>query len=244
MKRILWSFALLSLVTLAAAAQTIQVNRENKTIYVTAEGEAKVDAEIATVEVGFQAYGSTTDALFEQSAAISEKVVSALIQAGLKREQIHTTGVSLKRTQPEEAWPAEWKKQRLFEAQLSWTVVVPVKDAEGILAIAMKSGGTYFSDVIWDVVDRSKVQATASKNALEKARRVAEAMASGLNAKLGSLIYASNSAPIRASTWPFGPLSTSQGIASKTITVNPSVIKLLPEKVEEKTTVYAVFAIE
>ena len=246
MKRIFWCLALFSLVTLAAAAQTIQVNRDNKTIYVTAEGEAKADAEIAILEVGFQAYGTTSDALYDQTATVSDKVVSALLQAGLHKEQIRTGGISIRSVDPDSAWPMDWKKQRLYEAVLAWKIVVPVKDAESTLATAMKSGATHFSSIAWDVVDRTKLQAEASKAALEKARRVADSMAAGLNTRLGALVYASNSAPIRPGWWPFGSLNTeSASLASiKGSLVAPKVIKLLPEKIEEKTTVYAVFAIE
>lgn len=96
-------------------------------------------------------------------------------------------------------------------------------------------------------MDRTRLQAEASKNALEKARAVANSMASGLGTKLGALVYASNSAPIRPSNWPFfSNLDTSSASVSSVIgtPLPPKIIKLLPEKINEKTTVYAVFAIE
>jgi uncharacterized protein YggE len=101
--------------------------------------------------------------------------------------------------------------------------------------------------VAWDVVDRTGLQAEASKNALGKARTVADSMALGLGTKLGALVYASNSAPIRPSHWPFfSGLNNSTASVSGVIgtPLPPKIIKLLPEKITEKTTVYAVFAIE
>ncbi len=41
---------------LAASAQTIQVSRDNKTIYVTSEGEAKAEPEIAILTLGYHAW--------------------------------------------------------------------------------------------------------------------------------------------------------------------------------------------
>ncbi|MDP9161976.1 MAG: hypothetical protein M3O09_17340 [Acidobacteriota bacterium] len=96
-------------------------------------------------------------------------------------------------------------------------------------------------------MDRTKLQAEASKIALGKARTVADSMALGLGTKLGALVYASNSAPIRPSNWPFsGGLDTSTASVSGVIgkPLPPKVIKLLPERINEKTTVYAVFAVE
>jgi uncharacterized protein YggE len=238
-----------SLLTLALAAfaQTIQVSRDNKTIYVTSEGEAKAEPEIAILTLGYHAWSKTKEALYDESATVSDKVVAALLRAGVKKEMIHTEKTSLIKVETEPNWPADWKANRLFEAELGWKVTVPVKDAEGVVAIAMQAGATELSDVAWDVVDRTGLQAEASKNALGKARTVADSMALALGTKLGALVYASNSAPIRPSNWPFfGGLSTSTASVSSVIgTPLPSkIIKLLPEKINEKTTVYAVFAIE
>jgi uncharacterized protein YggE len=174
-------------------------------------------------------------------------VVAALLQAGVKREMIRTDKTSLTHVEAEPNWPADWKANRVFEAELRWKVTVPVKDAEGVVAIAMQAGATELGDVAWDVVDRTRLQAEASKNALGKARTVADSMALGLGTKLGALVYASNSAPIRPSNWPFfSGLDTSSASVLSVIgtPLPPKIIKLLPEKINEKTTVYAVFAIE
>lgn len=238
-----------SLVTLglAASAQTIQVSRDNKTIYVTSEGEAKAEPEIAILTLGYHAWSKTKDALYDDTATVSDKVVAALFRAGVKKEMIRTDKTSLTHVEAEPNWPADWKANRVFEAELRWKVTVPVKDAEGVVAIAMQAGATELSDVAWDVVDRTRLQAEASKNALGKARTVADSMALGLGTKLGALVYASNSAPIRPSNWPFfSTLETSTASVSSVIgtPLPPKIIKLLPEKINEKTTVYAVFAIE
>jgi uncharacterized protein YggE len=235
-------------ISLVAPAQTIQVSRDNKTIYVTSEGEAKAEPEIAILSMGYHAWSKTKDALFDETAAVSDKVVAELLQAGVKKEMIRTDKTSLTHVEPELNWPADWKTNRVFEAELRWKITVPVKDAEGVVAIAMKAGATELSDVAWDVVDRTRLQAEAGQNALGKARTVADSMASGLGTKLGALVYASNSAPIRPSSWPFfSGLNTSTATVSSGVigtALPPKVIKLLPEKINEKTTVYAVFAIE
>jgi uncharacterized protein YggE len=238
-----------SLVTfgLAASAQTIQVSRDNKTIYVTSEGEAEAEPEIAILTLGYHAWSKTKDALFDETATVSDKVVAALLQAGVKKEMIRTDKTSLTHVEAEANWPADWRANRVFEAELRWKVTVPVKEAEGVVAIAMKAGATELGDVAWDVVDRTRLQAEASKNALGKARTVADSMALALGTKLGALVYASNSAPIRPSNWSvFSDLATVSASLSSVMVqrLPPKIMKLLPEKINEKTTVYAVFAIE
>lgn len=245
-----FAFVLLSGLLLlgpAASAQTIQVSRDNKTIYVTSEGEAKAEPEIAILTLGYHAWSKTEDALYDETATVSDKVVTGLIRAGVKKEMIRTDKTSLTHVEAEPNWPADWKANRIFEAELGWKVTVPVKDAEGIVAIAMRAGATELIGVEWDVVDRTRLQAEAGKNALEKARAVANSMASGLGTKLGALVYASNSAPIRPSNWPFFVSSETSAASISSVIgtpLPPKIIKLLPEKINEKTTVYAVFAIE
>ncbi len=142
-----------SLVTLglAASAQTVQVSRDNKTIYVTSEGEAKAEPEIAILTLGYHAWSKTKDALYDETATVSDKVVAALLRAGVKKEMIRTDKTSLTHVEAEPNWPADWKANRVFEAELRWKVTVPVKDAEGAVAIAMQAGATELSEVAWDV---------------------------------------------------------------------------------------------
>src|SRR5512140_3442293 len=107
----------LSTLGLAASAQTIQVNRDNKTIYVTSEGEAKAEPEIAIVTLGYRAWNKTKDALYDETATVSDKVVAALLQAGLKEEMIRTDKASLTHVDAEPNWPTDWKANRVFEAE-------------------------------------------------------------------------------------------------------------------------------
>src|SRR5580704_8396085 len=207
---------------LAASAQTIQVSRDNKSIYVTSEGETKAETEIAILTLGYPPWGKKKEALYAENATAPGKGGAALIPAGVKKEMIRTDKTSLTHVEAEPNWPADWKANRVFEAELRWKVTVPVKDAEGVVAIAMQAGATELSDVEWDVVDRTRLQAEASKNALGKARAVADSMALGLGTKLGALVCASNSAPIRPSNWPFfGSLATSSASLSSRVIGTP-----------------------
>ena len=96
-----------SLVTLglAASAQTIQVSRDNKTIYVTSEGEAKAEPEIAILTLGYHAWSPTKDALYDETATVSDKVVAALLRAGVKNEMIRTDKTSLSHVEAEPNCP-------------------------------------------------------------------------------------------------------------------------------------------
>ena len=48
----------LSLMTLSTGAQTIQINKDNRTLAVTATDSASALADLAVVHVGFEVYGA------------------------------------------------------------------------------------------------------------------------------------------------------------------------------------------
>src|SRR5437763_3229476 len=97
---------------LTASAQTIQVSRDNKTIYVTSEGEAKAEPDIAILTLGYHAWSKTKDALYDETAIVSDKVVAALLHAGVKEEMVRTDKASLTHVEAEPNWPADWKANR------------------------------------------------------------------------------------------------------------------------------------
>jgi hypothetical protein len=54
-------------ITGSLLSQDIQVNRQNKTIAVTAEESTTADAEVALLTIGYRNYGVTQDALFRKT---------------------------------------------------------------------------------------------------------------------------------------------------------------------------------
>ena len=81
-------------VTLAAnahaSAQTIQVNRENRTIAITATDRVLVMADTATVHIGFLAYGPDSDSAYATGSRISNAIVKALTSAGIPSDTIQS----------------------------------------------------------------------------------------------------------------------------------------------------------
>lgn len=70
MKRFLVTLAVIA-ITGSLLAQDIQVNRQNKTISVTADESATADAEIAVLAIGYHNYGPTQDAAFQENVRAS-----------------------------------------------------------------------------------------------------------------------------------------------------------------------------
>jgi len=232
----------LVLIAVTALSQDIQINRQNKTVAVTAEESVTSDAEVALLAVGYHNYGASQDAAFHENIRAAERITKAMLDAKIPVANIETEKLSLGPVEPGQKWTEDMKKERRFEAQQSWHVTVPVSQAQSIVDLCVNAGANEVEDVEWSVADPVALQAKAGGAALSKARVIAEQMAKGLGTKLGELVYASNRAPV-AKIWR-GAQSVTVNAEMATVSDKQPKLKLFPQKVTSDATVYAVFAIE
>jgi uncharacterized protein len=228
-----------------ANAQTIQVNKENRTIAITATSSVTAMADTATVHIGYIVYGPDSDWAYETGSRISHAIVDALTGADVPAESIESVNQSVSPVQDyqNEKLTAAEKAQRKFQLTQSWTVRAAAEDASKILGVAVKAGANQSGQVDWSLKDENAPQAEAASRALLRARTVAGEMAKGLNAKLGPLIYASNetqAAPPRP--LPMAYRGTAASDEPKAEAAPP--LSINPRRIEKFATVYAIFAIE
>jgi len=226
------------------SAQTIQVDRNNRTIAVTANDKASAEADLGTVTVGFQIYAADAATAYSQGSQLSNAILEALKKAGVGDKAIESQDQKLNYTEfpGDDKSTPEQRAQKAFTLTQSWTVHVAARDAAMVLHVGIEAGGNVSGNIDWDLADRNGLQAKAAERALVHARAVAAQMAAGLNAKLDALIYASNQTPM--SRLFGGALNTeSASIASKPLP-QPPPLAIRPQQVEESATVYAVFQIE
>jgi len=221
-------------------SQQIQVNRQNKTIAITADESVSVDPEVATITVGYQNYAPTKDAAYGENVRVSNEVTKALLNSGVPKSALETESVQLQRAERDEKWTVEEKKERQFQTTQTWTIHVRAEKAQTIVDIALAAGANVLEALDWNVSDPKALQAKAGAAALAKAKVIAEQMAKGLNAHLGDLVYASNRVPIPAFAASFETAEATLAAAPPP----PPHLVLYPKKVKSDATVYAVFAID
>ena len=224
-----------------AAAQTIQISKDNRTIAITATDKVMVLADTATVHIGFIAYGPDSDTAYATGSRVSNAIVKALTTAGVPSDAIESENQNVSPVhefQIDKLTPAE-KAQRKFQVTQSWTVRTNADDAAKTLDLAVKAGANQSGQIDWSMKDENAAQAEAAAKALQRARSVAGQMAKGLDVKLGALIYASNETQAE----PPRPLMRAMAAAPMAMDkVAPLAIN--PRQIEKTATVYAVFAIE
>ncbi len=241
MKRFLFMIAVVASAGLLFA-QDIQVNRQNKTIAITADESVTADAEVALLTIGYRNYGVTQGAAFQENVRVAEQITKALLDARVPKANIETDKLQLTRAEIDEKWTADMKRERQFTAGQSWHVTVPASEAQTVVDLAVKAGANELDDVEWNVADPVALQVKAGAAALAKAKSIADQMAKGLGTKLGELVYASNRAPV-AKTWQGGTVNESMMMPPPPPPPPPK-LTLFPQKVKSEATVYAVFSIE
>src|SRR5277367_2675125 len=223
-------------------AQTVKVDKNNRTIAVTASDKATTDADLAVVHIGFQIYGSDESTTYADGSKTSNAIIDVLKKAGIPDKAIESENQNLQRNtyhDPQESELDRAKKQ--FVLNQSWTVKTKPDDAAKVLNIAVEAGANQSGQIEWQYQDMNGLQAKAAASALAKAQVIAQQMAQGLNVKLTGLIYASNQAP-ESPVRPIPMMMMKAMAAPAAQAVAPLAIN--PRQIEESSTVYAVFALQ
>jgi hypothetical protein len=231
--------AISATLAVAGLAQTIQVNQNNRTIAVTVSDRVTAQADSATVHIGFEVYAPDSDIAYAAGSRTSNAIIDALNKAGVADKAVQSEGQNLRQNFQFDQKESEAERaKRRFVLTQSWTVKTSATNAAKVLHVAVKAGANNSGQIDWDVKDRAALQARAAAKALQHAQAVADEMAKGLNAHLGSLLYASNQAP----ETPVRPIPRMLAFKAENQAIKPLAIR--PQQIEESATVYAVFAIQ
>lgn len=225
--------------SLIASAQTINVNKENRTIAVTTTDEAETLADVAVVTVGFTTYGTDQNQTYADATRTSNAIIDTLNNSGIKQDDIQSVTQSL--TAVDDDDKARYSKGIRFRFSQSWKVTVPATRAADTLHVAITSGANESGGIDWKLSNEKELEATAADKALAHAQEIAEHYARGLKSKLGALVYASNQVPPRGF---FGAMLNTESASVSSSKPNLKPLAIAPEKVSRSATVYAVFAIE
>jgi uncharacterized protein YggE len=230
-----------------ATAQTIQINRDNKTIAISTTDEASAVADIAAISIGFELFKPDSDSATAEAGKLSHAIIDALHKAGVEDENIESKSQNLSRnTQFDEKETPEQRAARQYRFEQSWEVSVTPQIAANVIRLAIAAGANQSGNIDWRLADRKALQAKAAANALVKAHSVAAQMAEGLHVKLGALIYASNEVPEARIYFHarFGHGSGGGMGGGVTAQMIAAPLEIRPQTIREEATVYAVFAIE
>lgn len=229
--------------TATAYPQQIQINKDNRTLAITASDSASAMADTATVHIGFVVYAPDAQAAYARGSQMSNAIAQALSGASVAKDAIQSESQNISETpqyELEKLPPAE-QAQKKFQVRQGWTVKTKADDAAKILNTAVNAGANQSGQIEWSVADENALEAQAAGKALSRARAIASQMAQGLGIQLGELIYASNQTPE-----PPRPMmrAMASGVVGALSAPEPAPLAISPRKIERSATVYAVFSIQ
>lgn len=92
-------------------SQNVQVNRQNKTIAISADATVSVDSDVAVLHFGYENYGRTRELVLGDNLKVADQILKALTDLGVRTEQIEGSTVAFQAVTPEEEWTQEQKKR-------------------------------------------------------------------------------------------------------------------------------------
>ena len=229
----------------AAISQTVEVNRQNKTVEVTVTQKVSLEAEVANVTIGCVEYGLSHDSAFQENLRIANQVLKALLSAGVPKENITSGKVELNENQffnPESKDKS--LSERRFIAHQSWVVHVRAIDAQKVVDLAVQAGANGIESVSWDVLDQDTLESRARTSALEKAHTIAEEIAKSNGGKVGQAIYISNQVEGKNEFSRFQLYSRLFETAYDGSAAPPFKLQLFPDKVTEEATAHVIYTLE
>jgi uncharacterized protein YggE len=162
------------------------------------------------------------------------------------KDAVESESQALAEAQPFESndLPGEQRADRRYKLQQSWTVKTSAADAKRVLDEAVKAGANASGQIEWRMNDQDALHGKAVQDAMVRARKNAELLATGMGVKLGILLQASDNSPIQQ----FAALDQiSKAVAGAAINGRLDQVQPLsvnPRKIEESAVLSAVFAIE
>jgi hypothetical protein len=161
-----------------------------RTIHVSATGEASVKPDEAQLILSVETEGATAQAAGRSNAATMQKVIAALVKAGVPRDSVETRNYSLN---PQYAPDAQGQAPRIQGYQASNQVMARTTDLErtgALIDAALAAGANRFEGVNFLARNTEAAQREALRDATTRARAQAQAIAEALGVALGPVLQA------------------------------------------------------
>jgi uncharacterized protein YggE len=159
-------------------------------------GEVKAEPDEGWIDLAVETQAPTAKAAGEENARKMERVISALTAAGIPRKEIDTRHYTVF---PEYAQPEPHSQPKLRGYRASNTMSVHIRELTRmgeLIDRALAAGANRVDGVRFALSKEDAVRAEALRQAVERARRTAEVLASSLGVRLGPVLDASTVAEV------------------------------------------------
>ena len=237
MKNLKILFMVISLFALVAVVGCIPTS-EPKTV--TSTGTARITTlpDEAEVYIAVETLEKSADVSKDRNAAIVDKIYAALYKENILRENIETEYFNL---YEEFDWTEEGQKSKGFKTVHTLKVKTSDFNSIGdIIDVSVDAGATSIQNIQFILSDAKQkaFKKDALKEASADARGKAEAIAEGLNAKIGGIIAVSDL------DYNYGPIRYLEAAVASADTAQLAKTEISPGKLEITANVEVTFEIK
>jgi uncharacterized protein len=182
----------------ASAQQVMMMQGAGSGIEVSGVGEVEVAPDEATLNFAVETSAPTSQEAAQQNATQMERVIAALVAAGIPRNEIETRNFNV---YPEYVTDERGENPRVRGYRVSNHVSFETTRLEAVGSLidaGLAAGANRIDGVSFGLRNPAAAEAEALREAVERARASAETLAQALGVTLGQLVHATTSTdPIR-----------------------------------------------
>lgn len=189
----LLALALLGGVVSETSAQHAGGEVSQRAIRVMGTGEVRVMPDQARISFAVETFAESADAAGADNARRMDRVIAALVRAGVPREDMETQRYSV---YPEYIHDREGAEPRIRGYRATNQMVLTTTELERVgelIDVALGAGANRMEGVGFSLQDADAASARALTQAVERARATAQTIAAALGVRLGPVIEASTS---------------------------------------------------
>jgi uncharacterized protein YggE len=188
------AFALAALAVPMAAQQPAPRAAMPATIRVSATGEARGTPDQAWIDFGMETLAPTAKAAGEQNARAMDRVVAALLAAGVARADVQTHDYNLyPEYQPRPNGEGAPTIRGYHAANVVTVRTDDITRVGALIDAALAAGANRADAIRFGMKNPDALRAQALRQALERGRAEAQTIAAGLGVRLGRVLDASTS---------------------------------------------------
>jgi uncharacterized protein YggE len=159
------------------------------TITVSGFGSAAGEPDVAYTELGVEITDPDLANAFSQTAETMNRVISALVEAGVERADIQTTGVNVYPQERFDPTGANPTPERVYLVRNTVRVTArDVSQVETLISAAVGAGANTIYNLNFGIEDTSTLEQEARVDAVADARERAEQLAAALGVTVGQPI--------------------------------------------------------
>ena len=163
-----------------AVAENVDMNH---TISVSGEGVVQTTPDISVINFGITIQRKTAVDAMNELSGVANKTISVLKNAGVNDKDIKTVNIGLA---PVYQWDKDKKLSILvgYKATESFELKVKISDAGRMIGLISNNGVNNISGIRFDISDKKALEQDAITDAMDNARKKAEAALKGSNYKI------------------------------------------------------------